>query len=125
LVLLALITASANKNNVKIKNFYINSYNKEAVMAIKPIGDRVLVEPLEDEINKVGSLYVPDTAKEKPQRGKIVAVGEGRLDGKDLIPMRVKVGDKVLFGKYAGVELKYEDKEYLILNEHDILVVID
>jgi len=94
-------------------------------MAIKPIGDRVLVEPLEDEISKVGSLYVPDTAKEKPQRGKIVAVGEGRLDGKDLIPMRVKVGDKVLFGKYAGVELKYEDKEYLILNEHDILVVID
>jgi len=94
-------------------------------MAIKPIGDRVLVEPLEDEVSKVGSLYVPDTAKEKPQRGKIIAVGEGRLDGKDLIPMRVKVGDKVLFGKYAGVELKYEDKDYLILNEHDILVVID
>ena len=94
-------------------------------MAIKPIGDRVLVEPLEDEISKVGSLYVPDTAKEKPQRGKIIAVGEGRLDGKDLVPMRVKVGDKVLFGKYAGVELKYEDKDYLILNEHDILVVID
>ena len=94
-------------------------------MAIKPIGDRVLVEPLEEEVSKVGSLYVPDTAKEKPQRGKVVAVGEGRLDGKDLIPMRVKVGDKVLFGKYAGMELKYEDKEYLVLNEHDILVVID
>jgi len=94
-------------------------------MAIKPIGDRVLVEPVEEEVSKVGSLYVPDTAKEKPQRGKIVAVGEGRFEGKDLIPMRVKVGDKVLFGKYAGVELKYEDKDYLILNEHDILVVID
>lgn len=94
-------------------------------MAIKPIGDRVLVELIEEEIGKVGSLYVPDTAKEKPQRGKIVAVGEGRLDGKDLIPMRVKVGDKVLFGKYAGMELKYEDKEYLILNEHDILAVLD
>ena len=94
-------------------------------MAIKPIGDRVLVEPLEEEVSKVGSLYVPDTAKERPQRGKIIAVGEGRLDGKDLVPMRVKVGDKVLFGKYAGVELKYEDKDYLILNEHDILVVID
>lgn len=94
-------------------------------MAIKPIGDRVLVELIEEEISKVGSLYVPDTAKEKPHRGKVVAVGEGRLDGKDLVPMRVKVGDKVLFGKYAGVELKYEDKEYLILNEHDILVVID
>ena len=94
-------------------------------MAIKPIGDRVLVELLEEEVSKVGSLYVPDTAKERPQRGKIIAVGEGRLDGKDLVPMRVKVGDKVLFGKYAGVELKYEDKDYLILNEHDILVVID
>jgi len=94
-------------------------------VAIKPIGDRVLVELIEEEIGKVGSLYVPDTAKEKPQRGKIVAVGEGRLDGKDLIPMRVKVGDKVLFGKYAGMELKYEDKEYLILNEHDILAVLD
>ena len=94
-------------------------------MAIKPIGDRVLVELIEEEVGKVGSLYVPDTAKEKPQRGKIVAAGEGRLDGKDLIPMRVKVGDKVLFGKYAGMELKYEDKEYLILNEHDILAVLD
>ena len=94
-------------------------------MAIKPIGDRVLVELIEEEIGKVGSLYVPDTAKEKPQRGKIVAAGDGRLDGKDLVPMRVKVGDKVLFGKYAGMELKYEDKEYLILNEHDILAVLD
>ena len=94
-------------------------------MAIKPIGDRILVELLEEDIAKVGSLYVPDTAKEKPQRGKVVAAGEGRLDGKDLVPMRVKVGDKVLFGKYAGAELKYEDKEYLILNEHDVLAVID
>lgn len=94
-------------------------------MAIKPIGDRVLVELMEEEVAKVGSLYVPDTAKEKPQRGKVIAVGEGRLDGKDLVPMRVKVGDKVLFGKYAGTELKYDNKDYLILNEHDILVVID
>jgi len=94
-------------------------------MAIKPIGDRVLVQLIDEEIAKVGSLYVPDTAKEKPSRGKVVAVGEGRLDGKDLVPMRVKVGDKVLFGKYAGAELKYEEKEYLILSEHDVLAVID
>lgn len=94
-------------------------------MAIKPIGDRVLVQLVEEELNKVGSLYVPDTAKERPQRGKIIAVGEGRYEGKDLIPMRVKVGDKVLFGKYAGTEIKYDDNEYLILNEHDILAVID
>ena len=95
-------------------------------MAIKPIGDRVLVELIEEEdLGRVGSLYVPDTAKERPQRGKIIAAGEGRLDGKDLVPMRVKVGDKVLYGKYAGTEIKYEDKEYLLLNEHDILAVID
>ena len=94
-------------------------------MAIRPIGDRILVEPIEEDLNKVGSLYVPDTAKERPQRGKVVAVGEGRLDGKDLVPMRVKVGDKVLFGKYAGTELKYDDKEYLILSENDVLAVID
>jgi chaperonin GroES len=98
---------------------------KEANVAIRPIGDRILVEPIEEDLNKVGSLYVPDTAKERPQRGKVVAVGEGRLDGKDLVPMRVKVGDKVLFGKYAGTELKYDDKEYLILSEHDVLAVID
>ncbi len=94
-------------------------------MAIKPLGDRVLVELIEEEVSKVGSLYVPDTAKEKPQRGKVVAAGDGRFDGKDLVPMRVKVGDKVLFGKYSGMELKYEDKEYLILSEHDILAVLD
>ena len=95
-------------------------------MAIKPIGDRVLVELIEEEdLGRVGSLYVPDTATERPQRGKIIAAGEGRLDGKDLVPMRVKVGDKVLYGKYAGTEIKYEDKEYLLLNEHDILAVID
>jgi chaperonin GroES len=122
--LLALVKVSANnlKYRIQIKPILIL---KEANMAIKPIGDRVLVELIDEEIAKVGSLYVPDTAKEKPSRGKVVATGEGRLDGKDLVPMRVKVGDKVLFGKYAGVELKYEDKDYLILNEHDILVVID
>ncbi|HPS57114.1 MAG TPA: co-chaperone GroES [Spirochaetota bacterium] len=94
-------------------------------MAIKPIGDRVVVQIIEEEFSKVGSLYVPDTAKERPQRGKIVAVGDGHYEGKDLIPMRVKVGDKVLFGKYAGTELKYEDNDFLILSEHDILAVID
>jgi len=94
-------------------------------VAIKPIGDRILVELLEEDVAKVGSLYVPDTAKEKPQRGKVISTGEGRLDGKDLIPMRVKAGDKILFGKYAGTELKYEDKDYLILSEHDVLAVID
>lgn len=94
-------------------------------MAIKPIGDRVLVQALEDEVEKVGSLYVPDTAKEKPQQGKVVAVGDGKRDGDKVIPMTVKVGDVVLYGKYSGSEIKYEDKEYLILSESDVLAIID
>jgi len=93
-------------------------------VAIKPIGDRLLVELLEEDIPKVGSLYVPDTAKEKPQQGKVIAAGEGRRDGKDLIPMSVKAGDVVLFGKYSGSEIKYENKEYLILSESDVLAII-
>ena len=94
-------------------------------MAIKPIRDRVLVEMLEEEVEKVGSLFVPDTAKEKPQQGKVIAVGEGKRDGDKLVPPTVKVGDKVLFSKYGGTEIKYDGKEYLILSENDILAVID
>ena len=94
-------------------------------MAIKPIGDRILVEPLEKEMEKVGSLFVPDTAKEKPQYGKIVAVGEGRRDGDKLIPMTVKVGDKVLYGRYSGTDIKYDDREYLIISESDVLAILD
>ena len=93
-------------------------------MAIKPIGDRLLVEVLEEDVDKVGSLYVPDTAKEKPQQGKVVAVGEGRKDGKDIIPLTVKAGDVVLYGKYSGTEIKHEDKDYLILSENDILAIV-
>lgn len=94
-------------------------------MAIRPIGDRVLVEVIDEDVQKVGALYVPDTAKEKSTQAVIVAVGDGKYDGKDLVPMRVKVGDKVLFGKYAGTELKFDGKSFLLLNEHDILAVID
>jgi len=94
-------------------------------VAIKPIGDRVLVEVIDEEVQKVGALYVPDTAKEKSTQAVIVAVGEGKYDGSNLIPMRVKVGDRVLFGKYAGTELKYDGKSFLLLNEHDIFAVVD
>ena len=94
-------------------------------MAIKPIGDRVLVEPLDNEMEKVGSLYVPDTAKEKPQHGKVVALGEGKRDGDKLIPMTVKVGDKVLYGRYSGADIKYDNKEYLIVSESDVLAILD
>jgi chaperonin GroES len=90
----------------------------------QPLGDRVVIEPLEgDEVTKsAGGIYIPDTAKEKPQEGTVVAVGGGRTsdDGKR-IPMEVKVGDKVVYSKYAGTEFKEEGKEYLIVRESDIL----
>jgi chaperonin GroES len=92
------------------------------VAKLKPLGDRVLVKPLvEEEVTKSG-IIVPDTAKEKPQRGEIIAVGPGRLDeeGKH-IAMELKKGDKVLYAKYAGTEVKINDDEYLILRESDIL----
>jgi chaperonin GroES len=93
-------------------------------MAIKlqPLGDRVVVQPSEEEEVTKGGIILPDTAKEKPQRGEIVAIGPGRLDeeGKR-IPMEVKKGDKVIYSKYAGSEIKQDDKEVLILRESDIL----
>ncbi len=94
-------------------------------MDIKPIRDRILVEPLDKEVEKVGSLYVPDTANEKPQQGKVIAVGEGSRDGDKIIPLTVKAGDRVLYGKYSGTEIKYDGKEYLILSENDVLAIID
>jgi chaperonin GroES len=94
-------------------------------VALKPIGDRVVIELIEQEHEKVGSIYVPDTAKEKPQQGKIIAVGAGKRDGKDLVPMTVKVGNTVLFSKYGGTEVKHDGKDYLILPESDILAIIE
>lgn len=93
-------------------------------MAIKPLGDRVLVEPTQEE-ERVGSLYIPDTAKEKPSIGVVVEVGEGSKDGDTVTPLTVKKGDKILYGKYAGTEVKDAGKEYLIVRESDILAVIE
>jgi len=89
---------------------------------LQPLGDRVVVQPSEEEDVTKGGIILPDTAKEKPQRGVIIAVGPGRLDeeGKR-IPMEVKKGDKVIYSKYAGSEIKQDDKEVLILRESDIL----
>jgi chaperonin GroES len=93
--------------------------------SIQPLADRVLVKRLEEEQQTKGGIIVPDTAKEKPQQGKIVEVGPGRMteDGKR-IPLQVKKGNKVLFGKYAGTEISLGDDDYLILREDDILAVI-
>ncbi len=95
-------------------------------MNIQPLGDRVLVEPIkEDEMNK-GGIIIPDTAKEKPQQGKVVALGTGKLDDKgEKIAFNVKEGDKVLMPKYGGTEVKIDDKEYQIMREEDILAVIN
>jgi chaperonin GroES len=91
---------------------------------IKPLGDRVVVKPLEAEEKTRGGILLPDSAKEKPQEGKVVAVGSGRiLDNGQKIPLEVKVGDVVLFARYGGQEVKIEADEYLILSEKDILAV--
>ena len=93
---------------------------------LQPLGDRVVVQPAEREETTKSGIVIPDTAKEKPQRGTIIAVGEGRRDDDgDRIPMDVAVGDTVLFAKYAGTEFKLEDEEYLILSEKDILAKVD
>jgi len=89
-------------------------------MNFKPINDRVVVQPAPAEEKTAGGIIIPDTAKEKPQRGKVIAVGPGKDDNS----MTVKKGDVVLYGKYAGQELSYEGKDYLIMREDDILVVL-
>ncbi len=94
-------------------------------MAIRPLDDRVLVEPLEAEEKTAGGILLPDTAKEKPQRGKIIAVGPGKLrDSGDRTALSVKVGDEVLFGRYAGSEIKEGGKEYKVMRESDILAKV-
>ena len=95
-------------------------------MNIRPLHDRIIVERVEEETTTVGGIIIPDTAKEKPQQGKVVAVGKGKVteDGK-VLPLDVKVGDKVLFGKYAGTEIKLEGKEYMMMREDDILGVVE
>ena len=87
---------------------------------IKPLADRVLVEPKEAETKTASGLYIPDTAKEKPQEGKVIAAGPGKKDE----PMEVKVGDEVIYGKYAGTEVTVEGKKYLIVRQSDILAIL-
>jgi chaperonin GroES len=93
---------------------------------LRPLHDRILVKRLEEEDERHGSIIIPDTAKEKPQQGKVIAVGNGKVtdEGKKL-PLEVKVGDRILFGKYSGSEVKIEGEEYLILREEDVLGILD
>jgi chaperonin GroES len=95
-------------------------------MKIRPLQDRVIVERTAEEEQTKGGIIIPDSAKEKPQEGKVVAVGKGKLsDEGKLIPLSVKAGDKILFGKYAGTEVKLNGNEYLIMREDDILGVLE
>lgn len=93
---------------------------------LRPLGDRVIIEPIEQEEVTASGLYIPETAKEKPQQGNVLAAGEGRRDddGKR-VPMDIKAGDKVLFAKYAGTEIKVDGKKLLIMKETDILAIVN
>ncbi len=95
-------------------------------LKIKPLHDRVVIKRIEQEEVRKGGIIIPDTAKEKPQQGEVVAVGPGRIDNEGKrVEMSVKVGDKVIFGKYAGTEVKIDGEEYLIMREDDILAVLE
>ena len=96
-----------------------------SAMKVAPLADRVVVKPLEESDQMRGGLYIPDTAKEKPQQGEVLAVGPGRFDEGKRVPMEVKVGDKILYGKYSGTEVTIEQEQVLILRESDILAVIN
>jgi chaperonin GroES len=95
-------------------------------MKVRPLHDRILVKRIEEGEVRKGGIIIPDTAKEKPQEGKVVAVGNGKVtdEGKK-IPLDVKSGDKILFGKYSGSEVKIDDEDYLILREEDVLAIIE
>lgn len=94
-------------------------------MNIKPLSDRVVIEPLEAEDKTSGGIYLPDSAKEKPQMGKVVAAGPGKIsDAGQKISMEVKVNDKILYGKYSGTDVTFDGKDYLIMRESDILAII-
>ncbi|MCX7999873.1 MAG: co-chaperone GroES [Leptospiraceae bacterium] len=94
-------------------------------MKLRPLEDRVVVKPIEAEEKTKSGIVLPDTAKEKPQQGEVIAVGPGRYEDGQRIPMEVKVGDKVIFSKYGGTEVKIEGEEYIILSSRDILAVLE
>ena len=94
--------------------------------SLEPLEDRIVVRPLEEETQKTPSgIIIPDTAKEKPQEGEVVAVGPGRFEDGKLVPMTLKVGDRVIYSKYGGTEVKYNGEDYLILSARDVLAVIN
>lgn len=91
---------------------------------ISPLADRVVIRALEDTAEMKGGLYIPDTAKEKPQQGEVIAVGPGRIEKGERVPMELAVGNRVLYGKYSGTEVTVDDEQYLIVKESDVLAII-
>jgi chaperonin GroES len=96
----------------------------KSTVKVSPLADRVVVKPLEETEQMRGGLYIPDTAKEKPQQGEVIAAGPGRFEKDKRVPMEVKVGDKILYGKYSGTEVNLDSDTYLILRESDILAIV-
>lgn len=95
-------------------------------MAIRPLNDRILVKPSDEQEEKIGGIIIPDTAKEKPQEGEVVAFGPGRIgENGQRIALTVAIGNKILYGKYSGTEIKYQGGDYLIMREDDVLAIID
>ncbi len=94
-------------------------------MKVKPLGDRVVVKPGESEEKTKSGLVIPDTAKEKPQRGEVIAVGTGKYEDGKKVPLEVKVGDKVIYSKYGGTEIKIDNADYLILSASDVLAIVE
>jgi chaperonin GroES len=95
-------------------------------MNIRPLYDRIVVKRLEDKETKIGGLFIPDSAKEKPQEGSVVAVGKGkRLEDGTVVPLDVKVGDTILFGKYSGSDIKIDGEEYMIMREDEVLGIVE
>lgn len=93
-------------------------------MKVKPLYDRILVKRIEEKEQKKGNIIIPDTAREKPMEGKVIAVGAGRFEKGERIKLEVKVGDRVIFGKYSGTEIKIDDNEHVILKEDEVLGII-
>ena len=95
-------------------------------MKIRPLYDRIVVKRIETQEQKIGGLFIPDSAKEKPQEGEVVAVGKGkRLEDGKIVPLDVQVGDRILFGKYSGSDIKLDNEEYLIMREEEVLGILD
>jgi chaperonin GroES len=111
---------------VSAKNLRIFLKKESNLMKVRPLHDRVIVQRLEEEEKTKGGIIIPDSAKEKPQEGKVIAVGTGKvLENGSKLALDVKVGDKILFGKYSGTEIKIEGEEFLMMREEDILGVIE